>query len=286
MRRFVRRTVTVASAVALMFTGVLAAGVSPAQASTVQSGTYVSLGDSLAFGYQPNLVAAQDFNPADYVSYAEDYAAAQQPQPTVANFGCPGETTATMIRGGCLWLARGFPLHVAYTPYPSQLAAAVAYLRGHPDTSLVSVDIGSNDLNNVIDSCETTNPTNLIGCVKAQLPRTLGTLLWNYSTILRALRWAAPHAQLVVFNIYDPYANTQLDSLLRTVINPAISLVAVLHGARVADAFRAINYNSNYSTEQASVCALTWMCTFNPPNIHPTDLGYEAMAGALEKAVH
>lgn len=283
MSRYVRRIVTVLSAVALSFTGVLAAGVGPAQASEPQAATYVSLGDSLAFGYQPSLVAAGDFKPADYVSYAEDYAAAQQRHLKVANFGCPGETTGSMINGGCPWLdpqqpqrySNGYPLHMSYGPYSSQLAAAVAYLRSHRQTTLVTVDIGSNDLIAILGQCGV-NAT----CIGGKL----STVLINYADILTQLKAAAPQAQLVVFNIYNPYALaiTGSDALLMTYVNPAIETLAASFGAKVADAFTAINLA--YSSETASVCAMTWMCT-SYTNIHPTDLGYEALAGALQDAL-
>ncbi len=36
---------------------------------------YVSLGDSLAFGFQPDLFHSGDFAPADYTGYTGDFAA-------------------------------------------------------------------------------------------------------------------------------------------------------------------------------------------------------------------
>lgn len=289
MRRFVGRAVTVLSAAALAITGVLAAGIGPAQAAEPQAATYVSLGDSLAFGYQPNLVAAGDFKPADYVSYAEDYAAAQQRHLKVANFGCPGETTGSMINGGCPWLdsqqpqrySNGYPLHMSYGPYSSQLDAAVAYLKAHRQTTLVSVDLGSNDLIAILGQCGLN-----VTCISGELPAVFA----NYADILGQIKAAAPQAKLVLFNIYNPYALALpgSDGLLIGLVNPLIDQLAAVYGASVADAFTAINHNPNPiygGSEFASVCALTWMCTFTPPNIHPTDLGYAAMEEALQAAL-
>ena len=45
------------------------------------------------------------------------------------NYGCPGETSATFIHGGCFYTAAGFPLHDPYDG--SQLSAALAFLRAH-----------------------------------------------------------------------------------------------------------------------------------------------------------
>ena len=94
-------------------------------AATPLRGPYLSLGDSLAFGYQPDLVAAGDFNPAHYQSYAERFAA-MRPGLQLTNLGCPGESTASFISGGCPWTVSGAPLHVPHAG--SQLAAAVAFL--------------------------------------------------------------------------------------------------------------------------------------------------------------
>ncbi|MBI1378895.1 MAG: hypothetical protein GC157_15665 [Frankiales bacterium] len=269
MRRSVRRALGVVSAVVLSAAG-LTAGLVPAQAAQVKSGTYVSLGDSLAFGYQPDLVAAGDYDPAHYVSYAEDYAA-MRPHLQVANFGCPGETTATLINGGCPWPA--FALHMPYNG-GSQLQAALAYIAEHPDTSLISVDIGSNDLLAILGQCGVDAT-----CISGKLPAVLG----NYAYILGALKAAAPRAQLVVFNLYNPLALTTpgSDALLTQYVNPAITQLAAGFGAKVADAFTVMNHRAGSPAEAAFVCSRTWMCSWTPGNIHPTDLGYQQMAIAL-----
>lgn len=239
------------------------------------SGSYLSLGDSLAFGYQPNLVAAGDFDPTDYRSYAEDFAA-MRPDLQLTNLGCPGETTGTMIHGGCPWLALGLPLHSPYPAGASQLDAALAFLGSHPQTSLISVDIGSNDLLAALGGCNYD-----LGCVEATLPATLHDLQVNYAAILTALRAAAPSAQLVLFNLYNPLvlALPGSDQLLAPV-NTLIDGLAGAFGAQVADAFGVMNHAAGSPAERAFVCTRTWECS-SYQNIHPTDLGYQQMAIAL-----
>src|SRR5690349_12702260 len=61
---------------------------------------YLALGDSLAAGYQPN--AAPTFLSGK--GYADDIAAdlkSHHPATTYVNLACPGETTGSMIHGGC-----------------------------------------------------------------------------------------------------------------------------------------------------------------------------------------
>lgn len=252
-------------------------GSAPAQAAPQQTSTYVSLGDSLAFGYQPDLVAAGDFNPADYSSYAEDYAA-MRPHLTLANFGCPGERTDTLIHGGCPWTASGAPTHMPYNG-ASQLGAALAYLSTHPDTSLVTLDIGSNDLLKVVDDCLATSDP--VPCMQQQLPGALASIAQNIAVILTAVHAAAPHAQLVLFNLYNPLALSLPGSdALIAPANAMIAQVAQAFGARVADAFTVMNHAAGSPAEKAFVCSRTWECT-PYQNIHPTDLGYRQMAVAL-----
>lgn len=265
----VRRWAWIVSA--LLAGVLLLAGAAPAAVAHQRSSTYVSLGDSLAFGYQPDLVAAGDYNAEDYRGYAEDYAAVH-PGLQLENFGCPGETTDSMINGGCPWPASA--LHVSHPG--SQLEAAASYLGTHPDVSLISVDIGSNDLLALIGSCN-----NDVACIAGGLPATLTTLISNYTDILGTLHAAAPQARLVVFNLYNPLALALpgSDQLIADV-NGAIGQLAAAFGAPVADAFSAINHKAGSPSERAFVCSRTWECTAYA-NVHPTALSYRQMAIAL-----
>src|SRR5215217_7302455 len=119
---------------------------------------YLALGDSLAFGYQ-----FQTFNqhypaepPAAFATGYVDVLGGmlQQIKPGIetVNLGCPVETTATFIAGGCFYTASGFALHTAY-PGP-QLAAALAFLGAHPgQVSPITLNLGTNDLNALIAFC-------------------------------------------------------------------------------------------------------------------------------------
>ena len=241
---------------------------------------YLSLGDSLAFGYQPDLVAAGDLNAADYQSYAEDFAA-MRPHLTLVNYGCPGETTTTMLAGGCPWPGT---LHDSYGAATSQAAAAVAFLKAHPgQVDLISVDIGSNDLLALVNKCHTApDPT---ACITAGVPATLATLAQNYGTLLAQVRALAPDAQLVLFNYYNPLALTLPGSdQLTDVASGVVDQLATAFGATVADAFSTINHDAGSPAEKAFLCSRTWECT-SFANIHPTDLGYKVLSIALLHAL-
>lgn len=274
-----RRRFTMFAAVVSLAASAVAGGMAPASAAPRQQAYYLSLGDSLAFGYQPNLVAAGDVNPADYVGYAEDFAG-MRPALTLVNYGCPGETTGSMLHGGCPWRA---PLHSSYGAAPSQATAAEEFLRAHPGAvSLISVDIGSNDLLGLVDSCSSAPiPAQ---CISDGVPATLGTLAANYATLLTHLRTLAPAARLVLFNYYNPLAIALPGSdPLAAAASSVVDQLAVAFGASVADAFAAINHTAGSPAEGAFLCTRTWECS-SFVNIHPTDLGYRALATALLQA--
>src|SRR5512141_421686 len=125
---------------------------------------YLALGDSVAFGYRPPQVTppADYLDASNFVGYPE--VLAERSGLRLTNASCPGETTASLIdataqSNGCensVGLPYGYrtfyPLHVAYQG--AQLDYAVQYLRSHPRTRLVSIDVGANDL----FICQATTP--------------------------------------------------------------------------------------------------------------------------------
>lgn len=66
------------------------------------------------------------------------------------------------------------------------------------------------------------------------------------------------------------------------VAEPGLGLT--LH-ATVADAFAVMNHAAGSPAEEAFLCSRTWECT-GFANIHPTDLGYRALAVALLHALN
>ena len=99
---------------------------------------YMALGNSLSFGYQP------DF---DFTSgFVDDIFHDLRPASVtgVVNYACAGETTDTMIDGGCVG---GIAHHGSYTG--SQLQAAINFLketRNQGRVSPITLEIGSNDV--------------------------------------------------------------------------------------------------------------------------------------------
>ena len=118
------------------------AGSAPSSALAQQT-EYLALGDSVAFGSNP---LRNSSNPDNFIGYPIPVALVLREKLT--NPSCPGETSSHFIllrddaNFGCGPYRAHLPLHVQYIS--SQLEFADAFLQSHPDTSVVSIDIGSN----------------------------------------------------------------------------------------------------------------------------------------------
>jgi len=90
---------TLALAAALLVAATIAAGTASADPvnGSDANGTYLALGDSVAFGFVPAdaVPAPKYFDAHSFVGYPEFLA--QQLNERVSNASCPGETTASML---------------------------------------------------------------------------------------------------------------------------------------------------------------------------------------------
>ncbi|MFJ1708228.1 SGNH/GDSL hydrolase family protein [Kitasatospora sp. NPDC088346] len=274
---------------ALLFTASVLglAGASTASAAPVADGRtpthYLALGDSLAAGYQ----STPDGGHVVGRGYAQDIAkvlggrAAAAGQPfAFTGLGCPGESTATMIDGGC--------------PYPHpysgpQLAEAESYLRAHHgDRVLVTLDIGANDIGHCTAGGSIDVPCTLAG---------VDTVRHGLDTVLTRLRAAAgPHTRIIGMNLYDPYlaawptgdqgrATALLSLPLADLLNAVIGTVDTAHGVPTADVAGAFRTNSLFPTVPSgagrvplNVARVLQWTNMARGDIHANDAGYQAIA--------
>lgn len=270
--RFVALATAVAGALITTLLAVPAAGAAPGRASYhAQPAYYLSLGDSLAFGYSDANYAKflVDGDPADFHGYTEDLSAGWGiPAVTLS---CPGETTTSMISTPCSLPAASAP----------QLTAAVGYLTSHRLTfrrGIITLSIGSDDVLPIAKLCATD-----LQCPALQ--PALKTLRGNLSTILSTLRRAAPFATIVVLAPYNPYGFANpISNLLAIQVDLSIAAVSVLHLDPVADGFTPINI-----TLVGEHCALIYYGCAQygtlADDIHPTEAGYAVLAEAFEKVL-
>lgn len=258
------------------FMGVIGAFAQPASAASAPR-PYLVVGDSLSAGYQPD----RGDDPAG--GYAARVAAgmATRGQPVrVTNLACTGESTSSMRDGS----------RCSY-PQGSQLQAAVAFLRANPDTALVTVSLGANDVTRCASGTSVDTR-----CVQ----RNVGELRQALAGQLTELRRAAPRARVVVLDYYDPsQAGYVLDrrargvggltSIVRTQVNLAVRAAARDAGARVAYVTEPFDdrWASSVATDEygvvpirvARICSWTWMC--DRSDIHPNDEGYRVIGDAV-----
>lgn len=244
---------------------------------------YLALGDSLAFGYsqkrfEENLPGE---NPKAFeTGYVNDFADVlrfAEPKLEIVNDGCPGETTESMIKGPCEYQLE-YPLHHPYVggPESSQLSDALAVLAAHPGAvSPITIDIGANDALGVVETvCKLQ-----AACIEEHAPALFEEVGRNLGLILGDLRSAAPHAQIIVLGLYNPFGSTlEGGGALTADLNEVMATDAAAVNARFADPLPL--FNPPGALEGPTICLLTNMCA-ERPDIHPTDLGYKVLAGVI-----
>jgi lysophospholipase L1-like esterase len=280
-----------AAALAVAATGCSTSGSPHPSHSQPPASYYLSLGDSLAQGVQPNPSGTSVETRLGYANQLFAALRGRQPGLRLVKLGCPGETTVTMIHGGICRYASG-----------SQLAAAISFLRAHRGrVPLVTIDIGANDA----DGCITRlTLAKFASCLTRSVPQVTS----NLTKILTRLRQADPHGRVIAMSYYLPAlaqwregmvgeAVARLSELTIAGYNVLLNHVYQSFGVRVADVFGAF-HSSDFSQQVtvpgfgrlprnvAAICQWTWECAAPPrgPNVHANEAGYEVIARAFLRA--
>jgi lysophospholipase L1-like esterase len=236
---------------------------------------YLSLGDSLAASFQPNLDVTHGYAEQLHAALAVD-----DPKLELVKLGCGGESTvsfATGLPGGCQ--PRFLYPNTAY-PHRTQLAEAVNFLHAHKDNvALVTIDLGANDV---------------LPCFAAADPDCFDAALIDIQTrlpqILTALRAAAASGVPIVgMTYYDVYAPVCLKDPSRAFIcsevdalNTALAGIYAVAGAPVADVAGTFD-NDDLLQAKEHVCTWTWFCALG--DVHANTAGYGLIAQAFEQAI-
>ena len=250
-------------------------------------GTYLALGDSVAFGYvPPQAVPAPDYSdPSSFVGYPEDVARALHIR--VANASCPGETTASFFipgaqSNGCensLGSSTGYrtlyPLHVSYRG--TQMQYALKYLVLHRQTRLVTINIGAND----VFLCQETTAD---GCASsAEVQAVLKEIQANLTAIYTKIRYVAHYRGLLVALTYYSLSYSDPAEVAGTeALNSAIASVTEKFGGKVADGFAAFEGPSAAFGGSPCAAGLLIKLPDGTCNIHPSPAGHRLLARAIE----
>ena len=290
MRR-IATTIAVVTAVAT----VAMAGAAPALAAHHTTATphtyYLSLGDSLAQGVQPNKSGASVETNEGYPNQLYTSLLQGNPALKLVKLGCPGETTGTMINGGICTYSDG-----------TQLKQAAAFLSSHKGhVQLVTIDIGANDLNPCV-----VLPTikKIVKCLSKVFPVLLTNLAQIMATLTAASGSSLPPTIGMTYYVPQLAAWLQGTAAAKTFAKDSVTLgeafatnltgVYTKFGAKVADVFTA--FQTTKFTPKVTLpafgkvplnvgllCSYTWMCAPPPvgPNEHANVLGYGVIANTF-----
>jgi lysophospholipase L1-like esterase len=292
MRNLNRWAVVVAGVAVGVMAGIMPA--LPASAGSVTgsatNGTYLALGDSVAFGFVP----AQAVPPPNYrsahsfVGYPEDVAQALGIR--VFNASCPGETTDSMLVAGVV--SNGcenspasptgyrtlFPLHVQYQG--TQMQYALKYLAVHRHTQLVTIDVGAND----VFLCQETTTDHCASA--AELQAVLQEIQANLTAIYTQIRDVAHYQGLLVaLTYYSLDYSNPVDVAGTQLLDSVIASVTKAFGGKVADGFAAFQGPSAAFGGSPCAAGLLIKLPNGTCNIHPSAAGHLLLAQAIENVV-
>lgn len=241
---------------------------------------YLALGDSIAYGFQPNKPKAAPPSAFDS-GYVDLFVAGLRklsPKIQVVNYGCPGESTRTFAAGGCEGRGDVKALHDSFKG--AQLDAALAFLRAHSgEVGPVTLTLFGNDWFPVVfERCK-----GKLTCIRKRAPGEIASFESRLTSILSRLRAAAPTTEIIVTGAWniDPGSLEQLRSVYRS-LDSAIARAAAKSRSRFADTLPVFNPTGSPRAQRARLCALSFVCSKGDP--HPTDAGYRAIAGTVTAA--
>jgi lysophospholipase L1-like esterase len=235
--------------------------------------SYLALGDSVAFGFNPLL----DLRTQGVTGYPE--LLAERLGLPVTNLSCPGEasggfTSPTGADNHCRENRQMFPLHADYEG--TQLAAAMEHISAHPETSIVTIDIGANDVFLLDHVCNRDLTCILTGFV---------TLIDQYNRNLDAIfdrlrtHYDGP---LVALTIYNPFPVDTTAQYAIEQINAALATKVNNYGGIVAEGMAAFAAAGNGDPCKAGLLIAMPDGTCD---VHPTPEGAAVLADAIEAAL-
>ncbi|HEX6351048.1 MAG TPA: SGNH/GDSL hydrolase family protein [Candidatus Dormibacteraeota bacterium] len=251
----------------------LALGAVPASAAEGGQGlSYLALGDSVPFGFNPLVDAS---NVGNFTGYPEIVAKALSLEDV--NATCPGEATGGFLSltgtdNVCRPYRAAFPLHVSYSG--TQMDFALNYLATHKHTRLVTLTLGANDYFRFLKDCAV-GPT--FGTCALGFGGMLALTQANLSTIFARIRAAGYDGTLIgvtyyALNYVTGAAGTlALDAPMVAAVTGAGGLVASGFDAWEASAFQR-------GAGDSCAAGLLIALPAGGCDVHPTPLGRDLLA--------
>ncbi len=285
MRSLPARRSTLVLMVSMLLSLLVAA---PGHAGPGKAVPWLALGDSLPYGWDP----VNGFDPSDppgpgvdpdfHHGYPE--ALASRSFLEVTNASCPGETSASFLSAaapdnGCDFVRTTYGLKHDWAA-ETQLEAALAFLGAHPDTGLVTIQLGANDL----FLCQA-DPVD--GCTPGEFAAVLTAVGGNLAVTVGALRLAGYSGPIVLVGYYaldytDP-TSVGISLASRDVLHAVAS--AVPGPVSVADGFAAFEQASRRAGGDPCAAGLLLPRGDGTCDIHTSEAGDRVLAQALHRAL-
>jgi lysophospholipase L1-like esterase len=226
----------------------------------------------VAFGYNP--LAPQK----DAVTGYPEIISASTGLP-VTNASCPGEASGGFLSpegsdNGCRQNRQKYPLHASYAG--TQMQFALEFLRDHPNTQLVTIDIGGNDADMLKESCmgETS-------CILSGFVGLLTTYGKNVDSILGELR-KVYDGPLVGLAIYNPFPGDTIAAYGLERLNSELAGKLARYDGIYADGMTAFTQAS-----AGDPCGNGYLIKLpdGSCDIHPTPKGAQVLADTVQSVM-
>ena len=231
---------------------------------------YLALGDSVPFGITDALAAITQ-DPRRFEGYPKFLA--DMVDLPLLNAACPGEASGSFNSveapdNGCRAYRAFSTLHVEYQG--TQLAYALDVVATYPQTVLVTLQIGANDILMLLNSCMGDED-----CIASGLPDVLQEASVNVGDIVSALRSAGYTGQLVVLGYYSP--NSDLTPPIEA-LNEVLEQAAA--GGFDADFVDLYGPFGSDPCGDGLIAKVSGQC-----EIHPSRAGHQLIASQIAKIV-
>lgn len=279
------RPAALVAAIVLLLTLLPAA---PGSASNGTAVPYLALGDSVPYGWD---VVTQSFTspPASHVGYPETLA--QRSPLVVTNAACPGETSGSFVDpsapdNGCDAVRGAVGIKTDWGG-GAQLDFAEDFLAAHPDTGLVSLQMGANDVF-ICQAGDDDDGDGLPDCTPEEFGQVLTGIAGNVVVTLARLRAAGYDGPVVlvayyVFDYTDP-AQVASGTAWRGVLQ-AIADSPAFGDVVVADGYAAFEQASRDFGGDPCAAGLLLPEGDGVCNVHTTPRGDQVLTQAVRRVV-
>lgn len=271
----------------LLRTGfVIALVVSTLTAGETKSSSYLALGDSIAFGFDPALLGSRASSFTGYPEVLIGDSRELKKFTTLANLACPGEASGSFLDATkpdyqCREYKAAFGLHVPYQS--TQIIEALFYLRTGNNVGLITINIGGNDLVLLQLGCHFE-----ANCILNGLPVVLAEYGRNLASILMTLRAEGHYTgTIVLLTQYSPDYRDPLQTGAISALNSVAIEVANNFGVIIADGFGSFQKSAAKEKTGGDTCAAGLLVRMpgGGCDVHPSARGQRLLAETIDEVL-